>query len=218
MVRLKYCFVAFSLLLLVTLSACTPWATWPRIEGSPSLSTPTYHPIPRLCVLSVGAIREELGDESPLVINQLPGLNEKEAEEFMVNFPGATTLTEAGHVPLDVGSGSCGRSRVEVLVPTEQGNVISGSLNSGNRSRTGRLRALVASASSDQLQHLDPCPRGLNGTKIQFVPTGLTGPSVWRHQKKSGQLWSDQLGGDPSCRRPPPNVQSNHLSPLLDHR
>ena len=122
MVRLKYRFVAFSLLLLVTLSACTPWATWPRIEGSPSLSTPTYHPIPRLCVLSVGAIREELGDESPLVINQLPGLKEKEAEEFMVNFPGATTLTEAeAAYHLMSVQVRVVEARVEVLVPTETG-------------------------------------------------------------------------------------------------
>ena len=122
MVRPKYCFVAFSLLLLVTLSGCTPWATWPRIEGSPSLSTPTYHPIPRLCVLSVGAIREELGDESPLVINQLPGLNEKEAEEFMVNFPGATNLTEAGPAyHLMSVQVRVVEARVEILVPTETG-------------------------------------------------------------------------------------------------
>ena len=73
-------------------------------------------------MLSIGEIREELGDESPLVINQLPGLNEKQAEEFLVNFPGATTLTEAGsayHL-MSVQVGAL-EARVEVLVPTETG-------------------------------------------------------------------------------------------------
>ena len=122
MVRSKQCFVAFSLLLLATLSACTPWATWPRIPGSPSLSTPTYHPIPRLCVLSIGAIREELGDESPLVINLLQGLDEKEAAEFMTSFPGATTLTQAGSAyHLMSVSVRVVEARVEILVPTETG-------------------------------------------------------------------------------------------------
>ena len=122
MVRSKYCFVAFSLLLLVTLSGCTPWATWPRIPGSPSLSTPTYHPLPRLCVLAVGEIREQLGDESPLVINLLPGLDEREAEEFMVNFPGATTLTEAGDAyHLMEVRVRVVKAEVDILVPTESG-------------------------------------------------------------------------------------------------
>ena len=122
MLRSKYCFFAFSLLLLATVSGCTPWATWPRIPGSPSLSTPTLHPIPRLCVLAVGAIREELGDESPLVINLLPGLDEKEAEEIMENFPGATTLTESGSAyHLMKVRVRVVEAEVDVLVPTDSG-------------------------------------------------------------------------------------------------
>ncbi len=70
----------------------------------------------------MGAIREELGDDSPLVINQLPGLDEKEAEEFMVNFPGATTLTEAGSAyHLMSVQVRVVEARVEILVPTETG-------------------------------------------------------------------------------------------------
>ena len=56
------------------------------------------------------------------MINQLPGLNEKEAEEFMENFPGAATLTEAGSAyHLMSVQVRVVEARVEVLVPTETG-------------------------------------------------------------------------------------------------
>ncbi len=56
------------------------------------------------------------------MINQLPGLKEKEAEEFMVNFPGATTLTKAGPAyHLMSVQVRVVEARVEVLVPTETG-------------------------------------------------------------------------------------------------
>ena len=67
---------AAQLVLLMTLSmvlaGCTPWATYPPVEGTVELNQPTLQPIPTLMADAIRFAREHYAPEHALVINLPP--------------------------------------------------------------------------------------------------------------------------------------------------
>jgi hypothetical protein len=57
------------LVLALFLCGCTPWATYPPIEGAVDISNPALAPIPELMTGAVRHVREQDGGEGEIVLN-----------------------------------------------------------------------------------------------------------------------------------------------------
>lgn len=56
----------------IVLTGCTPWATYPPVEGAVELSEPTLEPIPTLMSKAIVFAREHYAPDHGLVINLPP--------------------------------------------------------------------------------------------------------------------------------------------------
>jgi hypothetical protein len=58
----------------VAMSACTPWATYPPIEGARNIGSPAAEPVPRLMAESILYTNERFlsADESEMIVYNLP--------------------------------------------------------------------------------------------------------------------------------------------------
>lgn len=55
--------------LAASLAGCTPWATYPKVEGQRELSAPTIEPVPGLITASIRWAHATYGGDRPFAIN-----------------------------------------------------------------------------------------------------------------------------------------------------
>jgi hypothetical protein len=62
---------------LTVAAGCTPWATYPPIEGAAGINNPELNPIPEVMAVSIREMHERDGASGPIVFNLPAGMPER---------------------------------------------------------------------------------------------------------------------------------------------
>lgn len=90
--------------LLLTAAGCTPWATYPEIEGAAGIDNPGLEPVPRLLAMAIVDVHSRMPDASEeIVYNLPPGVSDitYRTVERMMEQP-ARYMTEPGEPAIHV--------------------------------------------------------------------------------------------------------------------